>query len=242
MKLVAAQISSYPGKIEQNIAKHIAVIEQAVRYGADGIFFPELSLTAYEPLLAEGLAIQVDDPRLEVFQQLSDRSGILIAVGAPLRVERGVQIAMFFFQPKSERIVYAKQLLHADEQPFFSPGGTQQVFTHANEVLVPAICYESLQPGHAQQASEAGSTIYFTSVAKSSRGVAAAYSHYPQIARQYGMAVVMANCVGPADNYIASGRSGIWSREGNLVTQAGECEEALVIYNSLTGEGTLLSI
>ena len=78
MKLVAAQISSYQGKIEQNISKHVTVIEEAVRHKADGVIFPELSLTAYEPLLAQDLAIQFDDPRLEEFQKLSDRSGVLL--------------------------------------------------------------------------------------------------------------------------------------------------------------------
>ncbi|HBN8407685.1 TPA: carbon-nitrogen hydrolase family protein [Pseudomonas aeruginosa] len=242
MKLVAAQISSYQGKIEQNIAKHIAVIEQAVSHGADGIFFPELSLTAYEPLLADDLAIQIDDPKLEVFQRLSDSTGVLIAVGAPLRVEQGIEIAMFVFQPGFERLVYSKRLLHSDELPYFSAGSDQHVFSIANEVLVPAICYESLQASHAQKASEAEASIYFASVAKSPRGVAAAYNHYPQIASQYGMAVVMANCVGPADNFIGAGRSGVWSAAGNLFAQADESGEALVIYDSLTGEGMVLNI
>ncbi|MNP27560.1 Carbon-nitrogen hydrolase [compost metagenome] len=193
-------------------------------------------------MLGDDLALQIDDPQLEVFQQLSDRFGVLIAVGAPLRIEQGIEIAMFVLQPGLQRIVYSKQLLHADELPYFSAGSDQQVFSLSNEVLVPAICYESLQADHAQQASEAGATIYFASVAKSARGVAAAYNHYPHIARQHGMAVVMANCVGPADNFIGAGRSGVWSAEGNLLTQADESGEALVIYDSLTGEGMVLSI
>ncbi|AXA67837.1 carbon-nitrogen hydrolase family protein [Pseudomonas oryzihabitans] len=242
MKIVAAQISSYPGKIDQNIAKHISIIERAVSHGAEFVFFPELSLTAYEPSLAGNLAIHINDPKLEVFQQLSDRYGILISVGAPFRVEQGIEIAMFVFQPGLERLIYSKQLLHADETPYFSAGTDRYVFLLANEVLVPAICYESLQPVHAQQASEAGATIYFASVAKSSRGVTAAYNHYPKIARQYKMAVVMANCVGPADNFIAAGRSGVWSDEGDLLIQADETGEALVIYDSLTGEGKVSNI
>ncbi|MCY1187943.1 hypothetical protein D9M73_289840 [compost metagenome] len=56
------------------------------------------------------------------------------------------------------------------------------------------------------------------------------------------MAVVMANCVGPADNFMGAGRSGVWSAEGNLLTQADESGEALVIYDSLAGEGMVLCI
>ncbi|MDI9776280.1 carbon-nitrogen hydrolase family protein [Pseudomonas putida] len=242
MKLVAAQISSYQGKIEQNISKHVTVIEEAVRHKADGVIFPELSLTAYEPLLAQDLAIQFDDPRLEEFQKLSDRSGVFIAVGAPLRVAQGIEIAMFVFQPGLERVNYSKRFLHPDELPYFAAGSDQRVFSIANEVLVPAICYESLQDTHAQQASKAEPTIYFASVAKTPKGVAAAYNHYPQIALQYGMAVVMANCVGPADNFVGAGRSGVWSAEGNLLVQADESGEALVIYDSLAEEGKVIYI
>lgn len=242
MKIVAAQVSSYQGNIDKNIDKHIFVAEQAISHGADAIFFPELSLTAYEPLLANDLAFRIDDPRLEVFQQLSDRSGVLIAVGAPLRIEQGINIAMFVFQPASERATYSKQLLHADELPYFCAGSEQQVFSIDDQVLIPAICYESLQACHAQQASAAQATIYFASVAKSTRGVTAAYTHYPYIAQQYGMAVVMANCVGPADGFIGAGRSGVWSAKGRLLTQAGESDEALIIYDSLTDEGTVLKI
>lgn len=242
MKLIAAQISSIPGSVHKNIAHHVAIIEHATNHQANGIFFPELSLTGYQPALAKKLAIQADDERLKVFQHLSDRSGIVIAVGAPLPVKQGIQIAMFVFQPGTKVLTYSKQYLHDDEFPFFSPGNGQQLIPCAGQILAPAICYESLQARHAQQASKAGATVYLTSVAKSSRGVATAYSHYPHIAREYGMAVIMANCVGPADDYIGAGGSGVWNHRGELVAQADETNEALVIYDSQTGQGHVIGL
>ena len=240
MKLAAAQITSTPGMITQNIAKHIAVIEQAARHKVDGIFFPELSLTGYEPTLAQELAIDIDDKRLNVFEQLSEQLGLLIAVGVPLRVAEHIQIAMLVFQPNTQRQVYAKQQLHADEYPFFSAGDQQLLLTNAKQTLAPAICFESLQESHAKAAATAGATLYFASVAKSERGLTLANSHYPYIAKQYGMAVIMANCVGPADNFIGAGGSAIWNAQGERLAQAGNSEEALLIYNSETCQGQLI--
>jgi predicted amidohydrolase len=242
MKLVAAQIASYAGNLEANIRKHVAVVERAANLGADGIVFPELSLSGYEPTLAEALAILPSDDRLEVFQQLSERLGILIAVGAPTRADAGVAISMITFQPGLARCTYSKQQLHADELPFFTPGTQQQLFACADHVVAPAICYESLQANHAQQAADAGAQIYFTSVAKSERGVAAAYSHYPAIAKQHGMTVLMANCVGPADNYVAAGQSGVWGTNGDLLVCADASAEALVLYDLSSGIGEVVGL
>lgn len=242
MKLVAAQIASIAGDIGRNIVKHVQLVERAADHGADGIYFPELSLTGYEPGLAETLAMLPSDRRLDAFQRLSDRLGMLIAVGAPMRGNDGIEIGMIAFQPGVARRVYAKQQLHADELPFFIPGARQQLFSCGDRVLAPAICYESLQPNHAQQAADAGAHIYFASVAKSARGVAAAYAHYPAIARQHAMTVFMANCVGPADNFVGAGRSGIWNTAGELVISAEATGEALLVYDFITGAGELAAL
>ena len=237
MKLAAAQIAPMAGDIDKNMVKHVQLVVRAAHHGANGIYFPELSLTGYEPGLAETLAMQPSDRRLDEFQRLSDRLGMLIAVGAPMRGNDGIEIGMIAFQPGVARRVYAKQLLHADELPFFIPGARQQTFSCGDQVLTPAICYESLQPNHAQQAADAGAHIYFTSVAKSARGVAAAYAHYPAIARQHAMTVFMANCVGPADNFVGAGQSGIWNTAGELDVSAEATGVALLIYNFITGSG-----
>ncbi|GLK88522.1 carbon-nitrogen hydrolase family protein [Pseudomonas turukhanskensis] len=242
MKLMAAQISSIPGDMAANIRKHVAVVELAGSQRADAVFFPELSLTGYEPHLAQALAIGAGDERLDVFQRLSDRLNLLIAVGVPTRGERGNEISMITFQPGVPRSTYSKQLLHADELPFFSPGVGTRVFACADQVLAPAICYESLQLQHAQQAADAGAHVYCASVAKSARGVGAAYGHYPRIAKQHALTVMMANCVGPADNFVSAGQSGFWDADGQLIIGADAAGEALVSYELGTGKGALLSL
>lgn len=242
MKLIAAQILAVPGEVEKNIARHIDVIHLAASQGANLLLFPELSLTGYEPGLADVLAVHPSDSRFDEFQALSDRYGMLIAVGAPTKGTKGTEISMITFQSGLERTTYSKQLLHADELPFFTPGTQQLVISQANFVLAPAICYESLQSSHAEQAAESGAQVYLASVAKSERGVASAYSHYPMIAKKHSMTVMMANCIGAADNYVAAGRSAIWNSDGEIVCGADAFQEALVAYDLQTGEAGIFSL
>ncbi|MBB3834020.1 putative amidohydrolase [Xanthomonas arboricola] len=242
MKLAAAQILSTPGQIEENISKHLDVIRLAASKGADVLVFPELSLTGYEPGLAQALAVYPTDQRFDQFQVASDRYGMLIAVGVPKKGAKGIEISMLCFQPGLARTTYSKQQLHPDELPFFASGTEQRVLRHADQVLAPAICYESLQTSHVEQAAASGAGVYLASVAKAERGVASAYSHYPTIAKKHSMTVLMANCVGPADSFIGAGRSAIWSSVGDLVCSADAFQEALVAYDTVTGEASVFRL
>ena len=85
MRLAIAQIKSSPGDIAINISKHLEAIDLAVMNGAKLIGFPELSLTGYEPTLAEALAFDISDQRLKVFETRSTELGISIGVGLPTK-------------------------------------------------------------------------------------------------------------------------------------------------------------
>ena len=68
MKIGVAQIRPVKGEIQSNIFNHGKIIDVAVLNEADAIFFPELSLTGYEPKLAKELATGQDDIRFKEFQ------------------------------------------------------------------------------------------------------------------------------------------------------------------------------
>lgn len=241
MKLVAAQIRSMAGDIDANIERHARFIERAAFHGGAAVCFPELSLTGYEPRMAQRLAMAPDDSRLDVFQALSNRHRLLIAVGAPYRGRHGTEIGMFVFRCRKTPAVYAKQILHDDELPYFSAGDRAMTFPLGGAVLAPAICYESLQERHAREAKAAGATVYLASVAKAARGVDTAYRHYPAIARQHGLTVLMANGVGPADDFTMPGSSAAWSDDGDRVCNAGTDEEAIVVFDLATHRGEVVS-
>jgi predicted amidohydrolase len=235
MKICAAQIKPAPGDIEANLAKHQPFIERAVALGADLVFFPELSLTSYEPKLAAQLATTQEDARFNIFQNLSDAHNIIIGVGLPTPTATGTRISQILFQPQRARLTYSKQQLHADEMPYFKCGETGLVLKTNGHTLAPAICYESLQPGHAQQAANAGADVYLASVAKSERGLARAYAHYPAIARQHGLTVILSNALGACDDFVSAGQSAVWLKNGQLAGKLdGECE-GLIMIDTLTG-------
>lgn len=245
MKICAAQFRPIAGDIAKNIESHRSLIELAASQQADLIFFPELSLTGYEPALAKELATQPDDSRWDLFQELSDAHGIIISVGLPLlsdtsaAIDRaantrvpGIQIGMIFFQPRQPRVWYAKQQLHSDELPYFVPGDKQLLLQTHGHTLAPAICYESLQPDHAANAARCGTDIYLASVAKPDRGIVKAFAHYPAIAKQHSLTVLMANSVGPSDNFISAGQSAVWNNRGELVSQLTDRDEGLLVFDT----------
>ena len=234
MKIAVAQISPIKGDVSANIEKHKKLIQLSVSHGAESIFFPELSLTGYEPQLAKNLAINQDDKLFDQFQDISDTNKILIGLGMPTNANAGVRISMIIFQPGKPRQTYSKQQLHDDELPYFVSGDTQILLTIGNEVIAPAICYESLQISHAENVNQLGGDIYVASVAKSKVGVDKAMVHYPAIAKKFSMAVLMANCVGNCDDFESVGMSAVFTNKGKLAGQMNDKEEGILVFDTQT--------
>src|SRR5262245_23002124 len=122
MKIGVAQTRPVKGDIRANILNHVKLVQRASARDADAIFFPELSLTGYEPTLAKDLATNIDDRRFEIFQNLSDSNNIVIGVGIPTKSGSGYLISMLIFHPNCPRQIYSKQYVHPDELPYFVNG------------------------------------------------------------------------------------------------------------------------
>lgn len=238
MNIAIAQIKPVKGDIPANIQKHILVIQQASLLKASSIFFPELSLTGYEPELAKELAVNINDNQFDVFQEISDLKKITIGIGIPALSNNEILISMLIFQPEQSRIVYSKQQLHEDEFPYFKNGNQQILINVGNEKIAPAICYESLQMDHADNAVKLGAQIYIASVAKSKNGIDKAYAHYPEVAKNYKIPVLMSNCIGECDNFVSAGFSSVWNKEGKLMAQFDDQQEGIIIFNTETEKVT----
>lgn len=231
MRLAIAQIQSSPGDIADNIGMHLRAVESAVLNGAKLIGFPELSLSGYEPTLAEKLAFDVSDEQLRVFEATSIGQGISIAVGLPTKAKPKPRISQLFFHPDGTRVLYSKQILHDDEKPFFTAGKELVSIAIGRHTVVPAICYESLIPEHLDRAAQQAATAYLACVAKPRQGVAFAQSYFPKAAKKYGMLIIMCNAVGPSDNFISFGHSAAWDEQGNLLAMLNDSEEALLVID-----------
>ena len=242
MKICTTQIKPLKGNIEGNIESHKIFIELAASGGADLIFFPELSLTGYEPKLADKLAVKYDDECLNELQIISDKRNITISAGLPTRGEKGILISMVIFQPREVRQLYSKQYLHSDELPYFTEGEKQVILKIGGENIAPAIYYESLLPEHSEDAVKCGAGIYIASVAKPSGGLQKAFKRYPEIAKKYSMPIVMSNSVEQCSDFICAGRSSVWNGKGELLGQLDETNEGILIFDTGTEEITIRQI
>ncbi|MFV8325219.1 carbon-nitrogen hydrolase family protein [Flavobacterium sp. ZS1P14] len=236
MKISIAQTRPIKGNISANIDKHKILIELASSLKASSIFFSELSLTSYEPELAKDLATNQNDSRFDIFQEISDINKITIGLGIPTKTKTGIQIGMIVFQPENPRQTYSKQQLHSDEFPYFESGDQQIILNVDSKKIAPAICYESLQPDHSEKASKLGAEIYLASVAKSQNGVNKAMIHYPAVAKNYAMPVLMSNCIGFCDNFVGAGFSAVWTKQGKLAGQLDGKNEGILVFDTETEE------
>ncbi|MGB6037921.1 MAG: carbon-nitrogen hydrolase family protein [Cryomorphaceae bacterium] len=230
MKISLVQIEAIPGNIEKNAEKHLDFIERASLHHPDLIAFPELSLTGYEPKLATALAMDENDNRLEVFGMHSQRYGVSIALGLPLRSPEGIYIGMVIFHPDGKKQVYRKQMLHDDEKPFFI-AGSEQVLIEIKELKVAlAICYEAFQDAHLLGCLDRGADIYLATASKHFDGVRQAYGFIRGNAPKHGIPILMANSVGHCDHFLSAGGTSIWSAKGNLLQQLGYSEEGILHF------------
>jgi predicted amidohydrolase len=232
MKICIAQTKPQSGNIAGNMEAHIELIDHALTFDAEAIFFPELSLTGYEPKLAQSLATTQTDSLLDVFQKISDDHTMIIGLGLPTIAASDIRISTIIFEPNKTRQTYSKQELHADELPYFESGLEQVIIKTNDSNIAPAICYESLLPSHAKNAFRLGANIYLASVAKSENGLDKAFRYYPTIAKQYGMPVLMSNCVGFCDNFLSAGKSAVWKKDGELIGQLDDKSRGILIFDT----------
>ncbi len=236
MKICAAQTKPVKGDIESNIVNHKRLIDLAISNGADTIIFPELSITGYEPRLAQELATNQDDSRFDDFQQISNTKQITIALGVPTKTNAGICISMVLFHPHQARQTYSKKYLHADEEPFFVSGQNLTCSVNNKTNIALAICYEVLVPEHAENAHKIGAEVYAASVAKSVSGVEKAVKTLSGIAKKYSMTVFMANCVGYCDDFECGGKTSVWNRKGVLAGQLNDSDEGILVFDTDTEE------
>ena len=236
MKICGAQFQPKAGDIESNISKHLALIELAASNNLDLVFFPELSITGYEPTLADSLSMTEQDEQLSVFQKLSDCHNIIIGIGIPLRKNAKVYITLVFFRPNEKPLVYSKQILHEDEYPYFHSGEEQILIKLGTAMLAPAICYESLQEIHTKQAANQGAEVYLASVAKHSAGLSKADQYYSEVSKNLNLNIILSNSYGSCDNFMAEGSSAVWNNKGEKTVNLGKSEDGLVGINTQTQE------
>lgn len=217
------------GDIAANAARHVALAQAAACHGARLVLFPELALTGYEPALAEALALDPRDPRLEPLRDAAIRLGLVLVTGAPWRADGLPRIAAPAFLPDGTLQVYTKQHLHPGEEADFAAGdGGAGLRLNGTHVAL-AVCAEIAHADHPAAAARGGADLYAASVLVSEKG----YEHDAGLlrgyAREHRMPVAMANHGGPTGGWVSAGRSALWDENGDIVIAAEGAGEYLLL-------------
>lgn len=229
MKIALAQYKSLAGELESNIKGHEEYIRMAYREQAEAIFFPELSLTGYDLYTDLSIGFSSTDPVLDRFKEVSKELGMVLGIGLPIRKEADLMISMLVFFPDGSIHQYDKELLDADEEPYYKAGNSSPIINIGERTIGLGICYETLHEKHYADRSDRGAEVFLVSVANYASGIERAYPFYAEMAGKFSKDLLMVNAIGSCGDFEACGRSAVWNKRGELVAAAGE-EEPKILY------------
>ncbi len=233
-KIAVAQIPSEKGNIDKNIQDHVKAIQCAIEHAVSIVVFPELSLTGYEPELAENLALTLDDERLSSIQEIAVNNNTYVVVGAPLKTKDLPEIGAIIFCPDGGISSYSKMNLHPGEEKYFKAGKELKTIIVKNQKVAIAICADTNNPMHAKAYSENGASIYIAGVLITEGGYTPDTEKLNYYAEQYHMLVTMANHCQPTGGWQPVGKSSAWDENGILAV-AGIDSKSLVISEKMDG-------
>ncbi|MEO1211045.1 MAG: carbon-nitrogen hydrolase family protein [Cyanobacteria bacterium J06638_20] len=231
MKIGLAQVESHTGDIDGNIRHHLDVLSHLGASDVDLVMFPELSLSNYEPEIAESAGIDPKDKRLAAFQEFADKNGIAIGVGASVCTAEKPLISALVFVPHRTCIVVDKVYLHEDELPYFSAKSKPATVLELAQNIGIAICYEISVDAHIKSASTQNMDIYLASVAKTVAGITSAKERLSVKAKEFNVPILIVNSIGTCEGKEAGGGSAIIESDGTVVASLNDKEEAILIYD-----------
>lgn len=216
--IAAAQPPCTALDVAANAEAHAAAVREA---RARVVVFPELSLTGYE---FDAPALAPDDPRLAALVEACAETGSLALAGAPVRGEEGgLHIALLAVDGTGAAVAYRKQWLGGREPERFSPGPSPAVLEVDGWRLGLAVCKDTGVPRHQADTAALGMDVYVASVLDFEEDAHVPAERARRTAVAYGVPVAVASFAGPTgEGYTRSaGRSGIWSRTGDVLARTG---------------------
>ena len=230
--VAVAQTCPMKGNVATNIDEHMRLARMAASEGAEIVVFPELSLTGYEIGVARDLAFSEQDQRLFPLVEAAAMAGIIMIVGAPVRLGSRLHIGAFILYPERTTALYTKHRLGAfpesarcdgivppAEATVFQPGDRNPLIQFGANTAAVAVCADIGRPSHPQHAAERGANTYLASmfvIPSEYDGDATKLQRY---AVTHSMMTALANFGSATGGLAAAGRSGVWSQEGELLVQ-----------------------
>ena len=262
MKVALSQINPIVGDIAGNTALIVRDIQAAIAQNADMIVFPELAIIGYPPkdLLLKPDVLDSCEQTINYIAQTC--KGITAIVGYPTRSNRPIGRALFNTAAvcRDGEVVYRqhKSLLPTydvfDESRYFEPSNEVQTFDVNGVPVGIAICEDLWnQPkviarrlytfDPLQSLEDQGAQVIVNPAASPFELPKHAFRRklFSNAARQHGVSVVFVNQVGGNDELVFDGNSCVYNADGNIIAQAKDFQEDLVIADLDTSRPVTVS-
>lgn len=246
--LAAAQTIPVRGAVDANLAEHVRLVAAAADERADIVVFPELSLTGYEPDLAETLAFSPSDPRLEALVRVASFHRITLVVGAPVRLLSRLYIGAFIISADGSVDVYTKHhlgafapsdspngIVPAAEATVFHPGDRNPLVRLNGSTAAIAVCADVGQPVHASKAAERGAQTYLASMFVIPSDLERDLTRLQTYAARHSLAVVFSNFGAASGGLPSGGCSAILTPTGEIVAQLGVGGSGVAVAREIDG-------
>jgi predicted amidohydrolase len=245
IRIALAQIAPRLGLVDENLERHLALVEDARREGADLVVFPELGLTGYQLQDLSGeVAMRLDDPRLA--RLTAESAGLsVIASFVEESDDHRLFIAAALIEDGAIVHVHRKLFLPTygmfDERRFFTPGDALRTTpSRLGQRLGIAICEDFWHLPVAQLLALDGATILVNVSSGPGRDLAATNevglgtaTSWRTLLRAYAQLttsfVVFCNRVGVDESISFWGGSEILGPSGETILAAPLFEEGLFV-------------
>ncbi|MFD0690547.1 carbon-nitrogen hydrolase family protein [Actinomadura fibrosa] len=213
LSIAVAQPETAAHDVAANAMAHAAAVRAA---DARVVVFPEMSLTGYE---LDADVVAPGDGRLAPIIAACAATGTLALAGAPVP---GPHIGVLAVDGAGARVAYAKVHLHHTEAVRFRPGEPAVIEVDGWRLGL-AVCRDTGVPEHAAKTAALGIDGYVAGIVHTDREAELHGERARRVAADHGVWVATAAFAGPTGGGFdrTSGRSGIWSAEGELLAEAG---------------------
>lgn len=219
LSIAVAQPRCAAHDVTANAEAHAEAVRAA---DARVVVFPEMSLTGYE--LDAALVLPTDE-RLAPIIAACAETGTLALVGAPVP---GPCIGILAVDGGGAYVAYGKVHLHGSERAHFIPGEPAVIEVDGWRLGL-AVCRDTGVPEHAAKTVALGIDGYVAGVVHASHEAEVHGRRARRIAVDHGVWVATASFAAPTGGGFdqTSGRSGIWSADGELITEAGSAPDEI---------------
>lgn len=259
MKIAMAQVNPIIGHFTHNFNQIVSYAEKAKTRGCDLVVFPELAVTGYPPrdLLEKPDFIEANLACLERLINRIQGIGVICGYAEPNPGDVGNNLYNAAVHFKDGKIIHKafKRLLPTydifDERRYFEPGNDFSVYDYNGRRIGLTICEDVWND------TDVCKRRYYpldpvTELVKNSADLIVNVSASPyhlgkrdfrrrllsSIAKKHQVPLVLANQVGGNDSVLFDGSSGAFDPCGQIVAQAPDFEETLVVLDmdTMTGE------